>query len=368
MRKWYLLILIMLNLLLVGCWDQQHLVNKTFINGISYDLKDNGNIKVTVRAVNIKGQGGGQFEVQDELLFAEQKMQVGLGAEIDSMLAGQLDFSQAHIILIGDEMAKTGINQLLEPYYRGKEANITKKVVITKGDAETVLSTEIEKSPIAFFILQAIEGGENASYLPDESITSVWTKILTPGKDFMLPYMEQVTPDKIRIAGVALVHGDKFSGKTLSIEQSSLLLLLMDQLKSTSQISLVLDEAEKESITFSTKKVKRKLDLEVDQKTRSITASIRLNLQIAVDSYPHKLKGNLDEKELNKKLSSELTKKAKEITDVLLEANCDPFGIGLNLSTTYPELWEKIDWDKEFKKVTIVPMVNVEIIKTGSIY
>lgn len=72
-------------------------------------------------------------------------MQVGLATEINSMVAGEVDFSQAHVILIGDEMAKTGINQLLEPYYRGKDANITKKVAITKGKAETVLSTEIEK-------------------------------------------------------------------------------------------------------------------------------------------------------------------------------------------------------------------------------
>lgn len=368
MKKWHLLMIIMMNLILAGCWDQQHLVNKTFVNGISYDLTDDGSVKATVRAVNIKGKGGGQFDVQDELLFAEQKMQVGLATEIDSMIGGEVDFSQAHVILIGDEMAKTGINQLLEPYYRGKVANITKKVAITKGKAETVLSTEIEKSPIAFFILQAIEGGENATYLPDESITTIWTKILTPGKDLMLPYMEQVTPEKIRITGVALFKGDKFSGKTLSIEQSSLLLLLMDQLKKTNQMSLVLDESEKESLTFSTKKVKRKLDIDVDHKTGSITASINLKLQIAVASYPHNLKSNIDEKALNKKISKELTRQAKEITNILLEANCDPFGIGLRLSNTYPELWREMDWGEEFKKVTIKPEVDVEIIKTGSIY
>ncbi|XKG24232.1 hypothetical protein LG296_14920 [Ureibacillus chungkukjangi] len=91
-------------------------------------------------------------------------------------------------------------------------------------------------------------------------------------------------------------------------------------------------------------KVKRKLDIEVNQKTGSITASISLNLQIAVDSYPYHLKSNINEKELNKKISKELTRQAKEIANILLEANCDPFGIGLRLSTTYPELWRRMDW------------------------
>lgn len=65
--------LLMTNLMLAGCWDQHHLVNKTFVNGLSYDLTDDGKVKATVRAVNIKGKGGGQFDVQDELLFAEKK-------------------------------------------------------------------------------------------------------------------------------------------------------------------------------------------------------------------------------------------------------------------------------------------------------
>ncbi|MEL4025187.1 Ger(x)C family spore germination protein [Lysinibacillus endophyticus] len=368
MKKWHLLLYILMSLMLAGCWDQHHLVNKTFVNGIGYDLTEEGNVKVTVRTVNIKGKGGGQFDVEDILLFAEQEMQIGLGTEIDSMVAGEVDFSQAHIILIGDEMAKTGINQLLEFYYRGKDANIAKKVAITKGTAESVISTEIEKSPIAFFILQAIEGGENASYLPDESISSIWTKLLTQGRDLLLPYMEQVTPEKIRIAGVALMDGDKFSGKTLTIEQSSLLLLMMDELKKTSQMYLVLDEAKDESNRISTKQVKRKLDIEVDEKTGNVMASINLKLKIGVDSYPHNLNKNINQNELSQKISRELTKQAKEITNILQEASCDPFGIGLRVSTTYPETWEKLKWDKDFKNVTIKPNVEVEIIKTGSIY
>lgn len=368
MKKYHLLIFVLLNLILAGCWDQHHLVNKTFVNGIGYDLTEDGNVKVTVRGVNIEGKGVGQFDVQDELLFAEKKVQSGLGTEIDSMVAGEVDFSQAHIILIGDEMAKTGINKLLEFYYRGKDANIAKKVAIAKGTAESVLATEMEKSPIAFFMLQSIEGAENASYLPDESISSIWTKLLTPGKDLVLPYLEQVTPEKIRIAGVALMNGDQFSGKSLNIDQSSLLLLMMDQLKKTSKMSLVLDEATNESITISTKKVKRQFDLDVNEQSGSVTATINLKLKIVVDSYPNHLNQNLDEKELNQKISKELTRMAKEIVNRLMEANCDPFGIGLRVSTAYPETWKNMDWKKDFKNITIKPDIEVEIIKTGSIY
>ncbi len=82
-----------------------------------------------------------------------------------ALSAGQVDYSQAHILLIGDELAKQGIHQILDPFYRGKDSNTASKIAITKGKAEDILSTEKDKSPIAFFILQAIEGAEKATLL-----------------------------------------------------------------------------------------------------------------------------------------------------------------------------------------------------------
>jgi len=363
-----LVILIILNLFLAGCWDQHQLVNKTFVNGISFDLTDEGKIQATVRSLNIKGTGGGQFEIQDELLYAERRNQAGLGIDIDSMVAGEVDFSQAHIILIGDEMAKSGINQFLEPFYRGKDSNIAKKIAITKGKSETIISTEIEKSPIAFFILQTIEGAEKSTLLPDETILTVWTKILTPGKDVILPYLEKTDKDTIGIAGVALFNGDKFSGITLSKEQSSLLLLLLDQLKATNKMAIVLNkELEDRSISFSTRNMKRKMEIMVDT-SGNITCNLDIDIEIEVVSFPQDFKNDLKIKDLNKDLSSELTKQAKEIIDTLLKANSDVFGIGLQISNTHPDLWKKVNWDEEYKNVQIEPKVNVKIIKTGSVY
>ncbi|MBU0906429.1 MAG: Ger(x)C family spore germination protein [Firmicutes bacterium] len=368
MKKKQLLILIILNLFLAGCWDQHLLVNKTFVNGISFDLTEEGKIQATVRSLNIKGKGGGQIEIEDELIYAERPSPVGLSIDIDNMVAGEVDLHQAHIVLIGDELAKKGINQLLEPFYRGKESNITKKIAISKGKAETIISTEIEKSPIAFFILQTIEGAEKATYLPDENILTVWTKILTPGKDIILPYLEKIEPDRIGIAGVALMHGEKFSGETLSKEQSSLLLLLLDQLNVTSRMALVLDqEQEERSIAFFTRKMKRDMEITVD-KSGKIICSVDIKMQIEVNSYPQDFKEDLNIKEIEKELSEELTKQANEIITTLLQANCDAFGIGMKISTKHPDLWKKLNWDEEYKNVQIEPKVNVKIIKTGNVY
>ena len=358
-----------MNLFLAGCWDQHQLVNKTLVNGISFDLTDEGKIHLTVRDLNIKSIGGGQFEIEDGLLSAERPTLVGLGIDIDSMAAGKVDSSQAHIILIGDELAKQGIHQVLDSFYRGKDANTASKIAITKGKAEDILSTEKEKSPIAFFILQTIEGAEQATYLPDENIFTVWTKSLSPGKDFILPYLEKTESDKIAIAGVALLNGDKFSGKTLSKEQSTLLLLLLDKLKKTNFMALILNqESEDRSIAFSTRKMKRNMEIKVDKTSGDITCTIDISIQVEVNAYPQNLKKDVNIKKLNKEISKELTKQAKEITAILLEANSDVFGIEMKVANRYPDVSKKMNWDEDYKNVKIEPKVDVEIIKTGSVF
>lgn len=354
---------------MAGCWDQHQLVNKTLVNGISFDLTEEGKIHATVRALNMKSKGGGQFEIEDELVSAERPTMAGLAIDINSMTAGQVDFSQAHIILIGDELAQNGIHQLLDPFYRGKDSNIVAKIAITKGKAEDIISSEKGKSPIAFFLLQTIEGAEESTLLPEETIFTVWTNILTTGKEFILPYLEKGESDKIAIAGVALFNGDKFSGKTLSKEQSSLLLLLLDKLQKTNNMELMLNQAsEDRSIAFSTRKMKRNMEIKVDKTSGDITCTIDISIQIEVNTYPQNLKEDLNIKKLNKEISAELTKQAKEITAILLEANCDVFGIEMKIANRHPDVWKKMNWDEDYKNVQIEPKVDVNIIKTGAVY
>jgi Ger(x)C family germination protein len=224
--------------LLSGCWDQQLLVNKTLINGISFDLTEEDNIEGTVRALNIQSKGGGQFEIADELIGSTRPTTVGLGIDIDSKLAGQIDASKAHIVIIGEELAQKGINPIMEFFYRNKGSYMSSKIVISKGKAKDILSTEKEKSPIAFVILQILKGAELDTTVPKHNAFAVWQQIFDPGKDMVLPFLEK-EEDKIEVAGVALFNGDKYTGKTLKKEKSTLLLLLLDQLKMTSRMALM---------------------------------------------------------------------------------------------------------------------------------
>lgn len=72
MRKICLIIILVLPILLTGCWDQRLLVNRTLVNGVSFDITEDGKIAAAVRALNIQSKGGGLFEIQDELVEAKR--------------------------------------------------------------------------------------------------------------------------------------------------------------------------------------------------------------------------------------------------------------------------------------------------------
>lgn len=354
--------------MLTGCWDQQLLVNRTLVNGISYDLSDEGKINGTVRALNIQSRGGGQFEIKDELVEAQRPTVAGLGLDVDSRIPGEIDASKAHVIMIGEELAKKGINSLIEIFYRNLDSYMASKIVITKGKAKDLLSMEKDISPIAFVILQLLNGAEADTVIPKDTTFTVWRKITDPGKDMILPYLEKIESNKIEVAGVALFNDDKYSGVTLTKEESSLLLSLMDQLNKVNRMSLVMgSESKGRSISFTTRDVRRNLEVQVD-KDDNITCKIDIKMDVEVGSYPQDFNKELNIKKLNQDLTKELTKQAKEITSTLLKANCDALGIGRQISSFHPELWKKVNWKEEYKNVQFEPIVKVNIIKTGNVF
>lgn len=365
MRKVILLFVIGFTLLLTSCWDQNLLINKKFINGISFDLTEDDQFLGTVRALTIQNKGGGQFDVQDELVHAIRPGISGLALDINNKLPGQIDATKSHIILIGEKMAKKGIHSILELFYRNKNAYVSARIVIAKEKGSELLSLEPQTSPIAFVVLKGLQTAETTTKIPKETVFTTWSKIVDPGKDVVLPYVEKDETDKIRISGISLFNGDKYSGISLNSEQSSILLLLMDRLGKIGEMVTGFDK--KHAVAYNTIKEKRELEIKTTKSSLKIIAKINLTLDIQLNTSTG-AQGEINIEKLSKELSKKLTKQSQEVTKALLDANCDALGIGRKLSSSHPEIWKKLDWEKDYKNVQFETKVKVNIIKTGSVF
>ncbi|MFD4703756.1 Ger(x)C family spore germination protein [Gottfriedia sp. NPDC058432] len=365
-RKSFLITLCLFTFFLASCWDQNLLVDKKMVNGISLDLDKDNTILATVRALNIENKGGGQFEVKDELVKIKNSNVAGMAIDINNKLPGQIDVSKAHIILIGSELAKKGIYPFLEVFYRPRQASPSTRIVIAEDKASDIISLDPGTSPIAFEILKGLEAAEETTKIPKETVFSAWNQITDEGRDMVLPYVKKDENDKITIGGIDLFDGDRFSGISLPDEKGSLLLLMMDQITKYSEIAINLGK--NRSISFRAKDIKRNLDLKIDKKTSKITCKLNLNLDLTITSYSGKVGEKLNKDKLNKEISQFLTKQANEITNSLLEANCDAFGIGRRISSSHQTLWKKLNWKKDYKDVKFKTSVKAKIDRTGPVF
>jgi Ger(x)C family germination protein len=352
-------------LLLTGCWDQNQLKDTRLVNGISFDKAEESNhILGTVRAINVRGSGGGKFEVSDEFYFSEKETVSQLETDLQNKVSGDMDVGKAYIIIVGEELVQTkGINFLLEPILRSTKGYISSRIVISEGKGREILSLKQEDSPIVFEVDNLLLGGTKGTYIPKETTFTVWNDISDKTMDVILPYIKKGEQDKVELAGSALFNGDTFTGDTLTPSQTSLLLLLRDELGKRAKFSI---KAEELSQPFTIGSENAKTNMNVTKENGKVTCTITVDLDAKILSYYEK-NPSKDIKDLNQLASKKLTKKAKELTDLLIKANSDALGIAKELSTKYPESWNPEMWKQEYQQVVIKPKVNVDIIGTNNI-
>ncbi|MDQ0202287.1 Ger(x)C family spore germination protein [Neobacillus ginsengisoli] len=356
--------------LLGGCWDQDRLVKKSLINGVSFDAGKDGKILGAIRALRLLSKGGGQFEAHDELYKADGYSGLEISQNLNKLLAGELDISKTHVIIIGEKMAKKGIIPLLEPIYRSKKTYLGSKIIIGRESGFQILSTEEKSSPIAFDILQLIESVEATGNIPKVSIFSLWSKIWEPGKDIVIPMVEKTDSGIIKIGGLALFNGQKYSGISLPEYGSPILLILLDELhrKNILNFRISNSDGRKEPISMMILKLKRKVKRDVNEANKKIHYTINLSLSLRILSFPQQAFKEIDVNKVNKQISAELTKQANLVTKTLQKADCDALGIGREIESNYPELWKKINWKEEYKNIKIDTKIKAKIIRTGTLF
>ncbi|MDT9027812.1 Ger(x)C family spore germination protein [Rossellomorea yichunensis] len=351
--------------LLTGCWDQSQIKDIRIINGVSFDTaEETDKILGTVRAINIRGSGGGKFEIKDEFYTSEKETVAQIEMDLQNKVSGNMEVEKSFIIIVGDELAKTkGISSLLEPIYRSVKGNISSQMVISEGKGDEILSLKEKESPIAFEINNLLLGGTTDTTIPKETIFTVWNDISDKTTDAFLPYIKKDKENKLKMAGTALFNGDKFTGYTLTDIQTTLLLLLRNELESRAKLTIEAEELS-QPFTLDIQNVKTKMD--VTKENGKVTCIIKSDLDAKILSY-YENNTSTDINKLKQLASKELTKKVEELTDLLIQAESDALGIAKEISTKYYDTWNPETWKQEYQQVEIKPNVNVEIIGTHNI-
>jgi spore germination protein KC len=228
------MILVMVSILLTGCWSHYELTELVFVMGLAIDMKEDGTVQITTQYYKPTGgksssQGSGNafnvISTGDSVLPAIRNITGEIGR--------RSQWSHMRVILISEETARrTNIGDLLDIFYRDPEPRLTASIMITKGNAQSYL----EKKPtIEQTTSQQIMRSKEALYkyagrTVDSNLLDLGKQLRDKTGNAVIAYVVPNGEKGFKVSGSALFKKDRMVEK-LSVDENDGYLMLTNRYK-----------------------------------------------------------------------------------------------------------------------------------------
>jgi spore germination protein KC len=374
LKKWVLFILIcVLSLIAGGCWDRLEVNDMALVLATGVDAVPPQKFKVSIQLALPTGGGESQAQTASagkDAYFVEDDTGVDVWdttSKIQEKLSRRVFPAHRRILIIGEKLAKQGVQPILDAFIRQPESRLRTYVLVSKGGtAENILKAPypIEKVPT--------EGIREM--LHSEIGLPVDLKNLlmdmAANQSIVLPTIELVKDGKttkkiFKISGAAVFHHDKLAGYLNDRNTRGLVLLRQQQLRSELTVYIpalkgnMTADLLKSSVNVKAKKIRGQIVMYINTVAQLGIAENQTKLDL---SEPKTVKTieNLFAENLEKRLKMSLDVVQKNY-------NADVVGFGEVIHRTYPQDWKRMkqNWDQEFPNVKVVLETSTKIKGTG---
>ncbi|WP_165822317.1 Ger(x)C family spore germination protein [Paenibacillus montanisoli] len=354
------LLLILLLPWLTGCWDQRELKDLRIELAEGFDLLDNGRIRFTITIPTIKSASQGKTSITVNDIAADGRTVNEAYLEMKKAVSQELDFGKARIILINKRFARNGFYPAIESYYREAHSPINAKMAIVDDSAETVLKIKPADSlMVNDYLYDLLQSGEENGLIPKASPYSVSSLFLNTGTDVTIPIIHLKGVERVKLAGLALMHDKRMTGE---LDDKASMSFVMLSRFNPEYFTVTEHIADPINVNVSLFMTRDKRDITVTTGKGNVKAVI--NADFTCDLVEISKMVHTDE-ELLKKVGSQLeqmlNEKAKEVIKHLQQANCDALGIGLHIKAHHNRYWKSIKWDEVYPEMEIEPRIKVSI-------
>lgn len=376
-------LILLLLFLLTGCWNYQELNSIAISTAIGVDKNDDGKYEVSTMIANSRKEQSSSKESESQSIIF-----TGVGntiseafKDIDLYNPRRNYIGHVSVVVISDEVAKDGLNDILDFSARNPESTKRFQMVIAKNcKAKDILKI---LTPLETFSAQNISN--NLKYSRDSQATSTAIlysdfiyNLLEKGMNPILPSvilkgdkkdgakdesLQQTVPDAfIKINNLALFKDYKLVGFANANESRGINLL-----KSTIEQLTVNIKIDNKYISFKLLNSKTKSKIKFNDKP-IINVEIKGIATLVEDNSNHSLTDQKVMKEIEKKINKKIEELANQGLEIAKKNNTDVFGYGNLIYKNYPNYFKKFkDWDKEgFKDLDVKIKSNVVLSTTGS--
>ncbi|CCO07309.1 Ger(x)C family spore germination protein [Desulforamulus hydrothermalis] len=358
------LLLLIISLVIGGCWDAADVKDLYIPFTAGYDYIEKQGEGKLVASVNYPVFARMAKEHSDILVMegdtvGETRIDKG------NKLARRLAIGDLNTLLIGRDLAVRGTREVFDYMFRNPQFSELMKLAVVDGLARDVLQIKpVHYQTVGQNIIELLKNADRSNFIPDMALHDFRICVITPGFNPVLPVLRIHGQNKIEVAGAAIFKGYRMVAMVNKDEMRAVTWLRGE--KSTGDITFELvDQAgNQKKLTFE------------GTNSRSVKAKL-------VDGVPYfeievKLAGEIIEslvgfqfagKEENIKLAEAALARYIEgkcrsmLEDLQCKYRVDAILLGKYARAKWPDLVRQ-DWDEHFCNSII--KVKVKVIIRGS--
>jgi spore germination protein KC len=378
MHKKFLILLLLLPLILTGCWDRTEINDIAFVVATGVD-KEKDKFRTTFQiplpsqlgGAGSKGGGGGSSG--DKSYYLDSRLGGSLEQTFSSeqeALPRYLNFSHRSVLVLGNEMAKDGIENILDVAARNPVNRLTTFLVVAKGTARDLLNAD---APLEKFPAEAVREIVQRATKKPYTLKQFMQDLLSPGKDPIAPVFSVINTKPgskgkpkttVKLSGFSIFNSEKAVG-TLTGEKATGLLIAMDLAPNPSTI-IVQPPGQTGKISLQINESKTQLKPYINNNKLAMNIVFRTRATVVENTSSY----NITEKkenfvELEHWVNNEIKRRVEQVIDELQHTyHSDPMGFGKTFHQKYPKEWKTMekDWKTHLSqvKVSVEPRVHIE--------
>lgn len=396
----FMIVLLLSCSLLTGCWDRMEIEERAVVLGISIDTADKDaearedeishlrgkypapkqeliqlsvQIALPGRIPLGPGEGGGSGEGEQETVWVLDVV----GHTVDDammnlqqQISGKLFFGHLRVIVVSEEFARKGIENLNDYLHRNAEVRRMAWLMISKGKAKNHMQAapKLERVP-ALYLASTLDDAVKHGKFPSNYIGTFWSNSSKKGQEGFLPYIQIMKGDNVEIRGMAFFKGAKMVGVTKPIEIAGYLVIKGISPAGYRGVIHLGDDSQVVTIHATNRESEIKVDIKNGMPHFTITATTEINIEEKnSDTIP------ID----NSKILEEIAREnERSITELLIgliqktqKKESDIFGFGELVRAKEPSYWKSHvksaeQWGGIYKNVTFEYRVTSKVRRIG---
>jgi spore germination protein KC len=374
------LILIVCILLVTGCWGKREVEELAPLIGVGFDLGQKpGTFLITEQFAMPKKGGATGTDVEDWTISIEASSAREVIEMTSKILKREPFMGSLKVMVIGEDAAKAGFNDILDFAQRFSEFRRTMYLVIAKGKAQSILFMKLRNGELpAMYIKGNIETEDSISTSPTVRLGHYLTILGTNSTAPIIPVVKSIKSgdggieykaggesgaQEMRIQGAGVLRGDHFVDY-LNDEETKGYMWLENQVKQRLINTVDLEEGK---VNFAGQVLKSATKYKVSDKNGTIELQYQIKASLAVDEVMG-LRKQLSPpewvdfmKETEKKFAKVIEKECQLSIQKERELGLDFLGIGRHIEEKNSAYWKTVkdNWEEQIADFPV--SVNVEV-------